>query len=645
MILVALTSLFFTLIHSSFQYNETVYSRVKRIVGGETPNYPPFDDPVVYVRFSERSARIQGTREFPHYVFKGIKYAHPPIGPDRFLRPKQKILEGDIKAITFAPPCIQPVPGKNYIIGSEDCLALNIFTPDLPTGTEGLPVVVWIHGGGFRYGSASQYGVRHLVGQRLLVVTIQYRLGSLGFLSSGSKHLPGNAALWDMALAVQWVRNYIGFFGGNPHRIIVMGHDTGASSALLLSLNKVAKGMPDAVVAMSGTAVSRWSIDNTPTDTSHQIAMQNGCPTSNDVTMIKCLQKVPVQAIIKLDSQIEFQQLQSRGFVSGLNGRLGTAPVVEGVNDGRSLPGLIQQDPVDSLYKQDNPKIPLLTGVTKDETTKAVKGHFKSDVLKQLNSVPDFLNKLVKEGLYSSPVISKLSGKLDKLGNVSQSWITDGSKVLTELSDSYLPSNFQNYLKTQNNIVEKLNKVSEATADALFNVPAFLTAQLWKDAPTYLYSFEHAGNMARGWNFLQGLPLIGNSSNPEEDRNLVGHGDELAYLFDPQDMEGKPIRVSKPSKDDVKVRAFFTKMIADFARHGEFSVDNKKVPKFNAGDNNFVQIRAKPSLADKFKFCEMALWTNIAERLKSSYCQFLGAVPGVLPNLNVNKPLSIFGVG
>lgn len=84
--------------------------------------------------------------------------------------------------------------------------------------------------------------MRHLVGKQLVVVTIQFRLGSLGFLSTGDKNLPGNVALWDMVLAVQWVRNYIGFFGGNPYRIFVMGHDTGASSALLLALSNVAKG-------------------------------------------------------------------------------------------------------------------------------------------------------------------------------------------------------------------------------------------------------------------------------------------------------------------------------------------------------------------------------------------------------------------
>lgn len=76
----------------------------------------------------------------------------------------------------------------------------------------------------------------------MVLVTIQYRLGTLGFLSTGDRDLPGNAGLFDMALAVQWTRNYIGFFGGNPYQIVVMGQGSGASSGLLLCLSNIAKG-------------------------------------------------------------------------------------------------------------------------------------------------------------------------------------------------------------------------------------------------------------------------------------------------------------------------------------------------------------------------------------------------------------------
>lgn len=126
----------------------------------------------------------------------------------------------------------------------------------------------------------------------------------------------------------------------------------------------------------------------------------------------------------------------------------------------------------------------------------------------------------------------------------------------------------------------------------------------------------------------------------DESGNLVGHGDELAYLFDAQDMEGNPLPVETPTEDDLKVRSVFTKMIADFARHGEIRVDNQKVPSFNAGDNNFVQVKPKPVVQSKFKFCEMALWTHIGERLKSGYCQFLNALQASgVPTLSPVKNL------
>lgn len=598
--------------------------RVKRIVGGIPADVPPADDPVVYTRFNGRAAKVIGVLDFPHYVFRGIRYAHPPTDADRFLRPRELFLEGEVNATQYPPPCVQPIPGRNQIIGKEDCLFLNIFTPELPSGNEGLPVVIWIHGGGFRFGSASQYGVRHLVGKRLVVVTIQYRLGSLGFLSAGTKEMPGNAALWDMALAVQWVRNYISFFGGNPFKIVVMGHDVGASSALLIALSNIAKGMSSGVIAMSGTAVSHWAMDSTPKNTIKEVADQNGCPTTSVVVMVKCLQKVPPESIIKGDSNIQFDRMQMRGFESGFSGRLGSAPVNEGQYDGRSLPSLIEDEPLSDLYKQKNPKIPLLTGIVRDETKKAVNGRYKDEFLSKLKSVPDFLEK---------HLISKLHDfiGLQKLKN------TNGTQKTSGIFSSVLnPLQFKNYLQTKaNNAHERLEKISEATADALFNVPAFLTAELWskKDAPTYLYRFDHCGKRKKGHYLLNGIPMVGNSTT-DDFNDTVSHGDDLAYIFDIHDIEGRSLESDEPlSEDDTKVREIYTQMIADFAHSGSISINNQKVAPFSSTSNNFIQIKPKPMLANNFRFCEMALWCGIAERLKSNTCQFLQAVNTQIKNV------------
>lgn len=94
------------------------------------------------------------------YSFLGIRYAEPPINENRFLRPQYKRLKGDINATRFGPPCPQPhSQNPQTIIGHEDCLLLNVFTPQMPDESTGLPVLIFIHGGGFRFGSANQYGV------------------------------------------------------------------------------------------------------------------------------------------------------------------------------------------------------------------------------------------------------------------------------------------------------------------------------------------------------------------------------------------------------------------------------------------------------------------------------------------------------
>lgn len=92
-------------------------------------------------------------------------------------------LEGDINATAWGPPCPQlSNDGTNKIVGSEDCLFLNVFTPSLPDLNDGYPVLIWIHGGGFTRGSACQYEMRNLINKKMVVVSIQYRLGSLGNL-------------------------------------------------------------------------------------------------------------------------------------------------------------------------------------------------------------------------------------------------------------------------------------------------------------------------------------------------------------------------------------------------------------------------------------------------------------------------------
>nr|CAD7262790.1 unnamed protein product [Timema shepardi] len=222
------------------------HRRYKRVIGGRKAAAPISGAPIVSVFKEDHEATVTGTKEDDYLAFRGIRFAEPPVGNYRFQRARKLRLEGDVRATVPGAPCPQPDPVRgDRVVGSEDCLFLNVFTKQLPDSPEDpgqLPVMVWIHGGGFRRGSASQYGPGPLVNKGLVVVTIQYRLGSIGFLSAANKELPGNAGMFDMTLALDWVQDYISFFGGDPARVTLCGQGSGASSAILLSLSNLTKG-------------------------------------------------------------------------------------------------------------------------------------------------------------------------------------------------------------------------------------------------------------------------------------------------------------------------------------------------------------------------------------------------------------------
>lgn len=141
---------------------------------------------------------------------------------------------------------------------------------------------------------------KFLTSKKLVMVTIQYRLGSLGFLSTGKGEQPGNAGMFDIALALRWVRDYIHFFGGNPRQVIVMGQGSGGSVAVLVGMSDMTKGYAQGVVAMSGTPVSHWTLDKEPAKTARSLIVARTCQNGNDVEMVKCMQNKTTEEILQV---------------------------------------------------------------------------------------------------------------------------------------------------------------------------------------------------------------------------------------------------------------------------------------------------------------------------------------------------------
>ncbi|GJG86668.1 carboxylic ester hydrolase [Gemmatimonadetes bacterium T265] len=204
-------------------------------------------------------------------AYLGVPYAAPPVGPLRWRPPQPAPAWPGMRAADhFAPACVQPGPAAfgpwtlEFLLRgpvSEDCLTLNVWTGAGPNRNgAGRPVLVWVHGGGFTGGSGDVpvYDGAALAARGLVVVTLNYRLGALGFLAhpaltaESPEHASGDYGLLDQVAALRWVRDNVAAFGGDPARVTVAGQSAGAASVVLLTASPLARGLFQRAVVESG---------------------------------------------------------------------------------------------------------------------------------------------------------------------------------------------------------------------------------------------------------------------------------------------------------------------------------------------------------------------------------------------------------
>lgn len=206
---------------------------------------------------------VRGTAEGDTYVFKGVPYAQPPIGDLRFAPPREMEPWEDVLACDAFASCATQAPSMLVnTTPSEDCLYLNIWTPSDATPDSRLPVVFWIHGGGYFTGCGTMdyYDGSAFAAQGVILVTINYRLGALGFL--GLKTLleqygtTGNWGTLDQIAALQWTHGNIANFGGDPENITIDGESAGSFSVSNLIMSPLAKGLFKRAIMQSGSIFS-----------------------------------------------------------------------------------------------------------------------------------------------------------------------------------------------------------------------------------------------------------------------------------------------------------------------------------------------------------------------------------------------------
>uniref|UniRef100_A0A0A1X052 carboxylesterase n=1 Tax=Zeugodacus cucurbitae TaxID=28588 RepID=A0A0A1X052_ZEUCU len=295
-----------------------------------------------------------------YYSFESIPYAKPPLGELRFKAPQPIEPWNGVKDCTqCASKPLQKNSRTGGVEGSEDCLYLNVYTKTLQS-EQPLPVLVFIYGGSFYTGEATRnvYSPDYFMSEQVVLVTLNYRLCSLGFLSLADPALqiPGNAAMKDQILALKWVKQYISHFNGDPNNITLFGESAGAGSAHAITLSAQSEDLYQRVILMSGSALCYW-VNMPQTDMAYRLAKFHGYNGDNiDAEVLSFLQQLEPAKLVKHSLLNEEERRKSYMFAFG--------PIVEPYV---SEDCVLSKPPFELLKSTWSNRIPMIIGANSFE--------------------------------------------------------------------------------------------------------------------------------------------------------------------------------------------------------------------------------------------------------------------------------------
>ncbi|XP_066262073.1 juvenile hormone esterase-like [Euwallacea similis] len=491
------------------------------------------------------------------YSFRGIRYAKAPINELRF-QPTVPIEKHDgIYNATADPPlCPQPTTDPT----SEDCLFLNVYSTKLPTATDKnvkRPVIVHIHPGGFySVGSASYWeGPQYFMDQEIVLVTFNYRLGTLGFLATGEKEAPGNNGLKDQVQALKWVKQNIEGFGGDPNSVTIQGYSAGAVSVILHMVSPMSAGLFHKAISMSGSPTSQRPLGHEQLALAKRQAKFVGCPDDTSANIVKCLKTKPANELGEsLPKFLEF----------GIDPVVIWSPVME-KDFGQAR--FLTAHPITLIQNGEFHKVPFIAGVTTDEfAQRAFNVIYNETLLKQLNEKWEEVAPIAF--LYERN--------------------TDLSKTVSKSIRKY-------YLDDKPVNKSLLSKLGEIYADSTVGFGVNRAVKLISEknnASTFYYKFSYQGRYSYFYT------PDSNNTKPYG----VAHHDDLIYLFYtsklfPQFKETTPKEVEMVSK--------LTSLHANFAKYGNpiptpnDRLDNVKWEPFTTKTQKYLDIGNKLTMQEK----------------------------------------------
>ncbi|XP_052830587.1 neuroligin-4, X-linked [Octopus bimaculoides] len=559
---------------------------------------------VVYMRtlsdrvVTTRYGTVRGVMvEFPNRHLKpvdaylGLPYASLLRGNLRFMPPTSPMEKwtGTRVVLDMSPVCPQKVPDLNDLKGKvpesryehykriapllskqlEDCLSLNLYVPRQEwNNTNPMPVMVFIHGESYDSGSGNVYDGSVLASfGEVIVVTVNYRLGVLGFLSTGDGTASGNYATLDQIAALHWLKENIESFNGDKQRVTLFGHGHGAALVNLLLVSPVTKDgtLFQRAILQSGSALSSWSVANDPIGCTHQLALSVNCSIDDSQDLIKCLRNKTFSDLVK-------NAPKPPKYFSCF------APVIDGKNIiPKSVEELIKK-PVSMFSNAD-----LMFGITKNEAY----SYFDQE------DVENGISEEKKEKMLRTYVHNRFQFHRQKVYEILDHHYAEWSKKTT-------PKN-------------RRDSLLELLSDGQYIAPLLKVGQLHaKTGNTYFYYFTY-------------------TSQSEEKGKLSGGDELPYIFGAPLVDGIQPFSTSSYSKSERMLSEAVMRYWTNFAKSGDpnkpvkqESVHGGRVinrfmdlnwPKYEEEEQKYIHIGRRPNVKEYYRGQKISVWLELLPKI------------------------------
>ncbi|GAB1865508.1 Esterase FE4 [Camponotus japonicus] len=498
----------------------------------------------------------------PYYSFKGIPYAKPNVGIHKFQMPESADgWEGTYDATYHRSACPFFCMIKQDMIGEEDCLYLNVYTSVLDKDAR-KAVMVWFHGGGFNSGLGDDlfYGPDFLIEQDVILVTLNYRLGPIGFLNTGDKNALGNAGLKDQVMALKWVKDNIHYFGGCPNRVTIFGEDAGASSVQFHMMSPMSDGLFNGAIQQSGSAVNTWAISYNPREFAFKLGDKLDIETDDSAELVSRLAEFSPKELITASNEVMKTE-------NTMNGRFAAfLPSVE-VDLGQEI--FLPDDPWTLLKSGKIANVPVMAGITTDESA-----FFVQMMLGNIDQMNEHFENFLPVDLNVTD-----AGQKNELGESLKSFYFGDKSISTETT--------KEFMMMLDDIM-----FDAATALSLDILSSRISAPIYE----YIFSYEAPFGMMKTMFQVE---------------DGVAHGDDMTYEFYSDALKNVP----QPGSPAEKMMRIFTTLLANFAKDGNPTSNLNEYVTVNwepkGKEDNYMDINQELKMEKGLLQNRINFWTNL----------------------------------